>query len=207
MTDWVETFDEPYHRRRFENEYVRSYDALIPMQSSTLYHRHTEDTLYVSIENARVKEQVFGEEARPPADVPAGIAICRAHRNEPLIHQVTNCGEGDMRMIGAEVKGTPVMVQKDTLDVPMHELLWQRERLRAYKFLLGPGESTGEIEYPFCGITISLTAACLAVHMAGSKKQILTRQPGDMIWHEGPVKLDLTNVGEASYQAFVGEWC
>ncbi len=101
---YVEVRDEPRHRRRFENAFVRVYDVLVPPGELTLYHRHVEDTLYVSILEATVRDQTFGAAERRTGSVPAGISVCRPHRSEPLIHQVENVGEGDMRMIGAEVK-------------------------------------------------------------------------------------------------------
>ena len=45
---YVAVRDEPRHRRRFENEFVRVYDVLVPPGDTTLYHHHSEDTFSVS---------------------------------------------------------------------------------------------------------------------------------------------------------------
>jgi hypothetical protein len=204
--EWVEVRDEPRHRHRFENACARVYDVLVPQGDTTLYHRHTEDTLYVAIEPATVRDQTFGEEELRQGSVPAGISLCRPHRSEPLIHRVTNVGDGDMRMIGAEVKGSPREVAKDPLDAPGHEPLWERERLRAYALSLAPEQGTGDIEYPFSGLTVALTLAVLLIRDRGGLERTLVCAPGDVVWHAGPAALAIRNVGPEPYRALVAEW-
>lgn len=206
MSEYVETYDEPFHRRRFENEHARAYDVLIPPHGVTLYHRHTEDTLYTSVLPASPREQTLGEEPGPAFEIPAGIVVCRNHRTEPLIHQVTNTGDTPMRMIGVEVKASPPLVSKDPLALPHHELVWELERLRSYKLALGPGESAGEIEYPFSGITIALSQASLLVRDRGGSERTITCGAGDVVWHKGPLAQTIANVGESAYEAIVAEW-
>ena len=31
-------------------------------------------------------------------------------------------------------------------------------------------------------------------------------EPGDVVWHGGPIALSIENVGEAPYEAFLAEW-
>ena len=206
MSEFVETYDEPHHRRRFENELARAYDVLIPPGTQTLYHRHTEDTFYVSIVAAKPREQTLGQEPGPAFELPAGIGICRNHRSEPLIHQVTNTGEADMRMIGVELKRSPEQVAKEALDAEHHELLWEQERIRNYRIALDPGVSTGPIEYGFSGITVALSQASLLVRDRSGAERTLTCEAGDVVWHGGPLALSIENVGEQPYSAFLAEW-
>ena len=72
---YVEVHDEPRHRHRFEDALVRVYDVLIPPTDTTLYHRHTEDTFYVAVNEATVfspRLPHFGVEIfirpQPPVD-------------------------------------------------------------------------------------------------------------------------------------------
>ena len=206
LPEYVETYDEPHHRRRFENAFARAYDVLIPPGTRTLYHRHTEDTFYVSVVAARPREQALGGEPSAPFDLPAGVGICRNHRSEPLIHQVTNTGETDMRMIGVEVKASPGFGTAEMLDVPGHQLVWEQERLRNYRISLDPGGSTGEIDYPFAGITVALSQASLLVQERGGVERTVTVEAGDVVWHAAPTTTSIENVGEAPYSAFLAEW-
>jgi hypothetical protein len=204
--DYVEVRDEPRHRHRFENGFARVYDVLVHAADTTLYHRHVEDTLYVSIGEATVREQTWGEEQASTHPVPSGIAVCRPHRSEPLTHKVSNVGESDMRMIGAEVKLSPAEVAKDPLKAAGHELRWETERLRAYDLCLEPEGGTGEIDYAFSGLTVALTQACLTQRDRGGLERTLVLAPGDVIWHAGPATLSITNVGVRPYRAVVAEW-
>jgi hypothetical protein len=62
----------------------------------------TPNTFYVAIETARIEDQTFGEAESRTNEVPASIAICRPHRDEPLIHRVCIVGEQPFRAYVAE---------------------------------------------------------------------------------------------------------
>jgi len=203
---FVEVRDEPRHRRRFENAFARVYDVLVPPGERTLFHRHTEDTLYVSILAARVSDQSFGSEELRSAEVPAGICVCRPHRSEPLIHRVANAGAGDMRMIGAELKASPPQVSQRPLEAPGHELAFETPRLRAYRLALPAGAALPEFEYGFSGLSVALTPGCLALRDAGGASRTLALAAGDALWHAGPQRLALANAGETDFAAVVAEW-
>ena len=203
---WVEVFDEPRHHRRFENDCARVYDVRVPPGERTLYHRHTEDTFYISILSAKIEDQTFGASETNTAQVPVGIAICRPHREEPLIHRVRNLGATPMRMIGAEVKRSPEVVAEQPLEAFGHTLQWETPRMRAYLLELAPGESTGEIRYDFGGLSVCLSEGNLAVHDAGGATRTGASAEGHATWHDGPLRFELTNRGEAPFRAYVGEW-
>ncbi len=207
VASFVETYDEPYHRRRFENDFARVYDVLIPAGATTLYHRHTLDTLYVSIAAAKPQEQVLGQAPQAVAQLPAGVAMCRNHYSEPLIHQVTNHGGEAMRLIGVEMKATPATVAAEPLSAAMHEFKWHRGRLRVYKLEVPPGSSTGKVCYSFASVTIALCQASLEVQDANASPRSYTCEAGDVVWQEGPHEFSLTNIGENPYVAYLGEWC
>jgi hypothetical protein len=198
--------DEPRHRRRFEDEFVRVYDVLVPPGDTTLYHHHTEDTFYVAVNEATVRDQTWGETETRTGTAPAGLMICRPHRNEPLIHQVHNVGTSEMRLIGAEVKASPPVAAAEPLQAPGHTLVVDGPRLRAYELALGPGESTGEIVYGFASLTVFLTIATLRVVAPDGTAQTAVYAPADVIWHPEPQRFTLINAGEEPLRAAVGEW-
>lgn len=203
---WVEVRDEPRHRRRFETDLVRVYDVEIPPGDTTLYHRHTEDTFYVAVNEATVRDRTWGEEGERSGTAPAGSLLCRPHRSRPLIHEVHNLGPGPMRLIGAEIKAAPPVTAAAPLDAPGHTLSLERDPLRAYELALDPGESTGEIHYGFAGLTVFLTIATVSVRTAeGTVTSI--HAPGDVVWRPEPMRLTITNAGEEPFRAALGEWC
>lgn len=202
---WVEVRDEPRHRRRFETDLVRVYDVEIPPGDTTLYHRHTEDTFYVAVNEATVRDRTWGEEGERTGTAPAGSLLCRPHRSRPLIHEVHNLGPGAMRLIGAEIKADPPVTSAAALDAPGHTLSLERDRLRAYEVALEPGESTGEIHYGFAGLTVFLTIATVSVRTAEGAVTTI-HAPGDVVWRPEPVTLTIANVGEEPFRAALGEW-
>jgi len=204
--EYVEVRDEPRHRRRFENEFVRLYDVEIPPGDTTLYHRHTEDTFYVAVNEATVRDQTWGEDETRTGTAPAGTVMCRPHRSRPLIHQVHNVGAAEMRLIGAEIKASPAVTSSAPLSAPGHSLSLERERLRVYELVLGPGEATGDVEYRFASLTVFLTVATLRSRFPDGSDRTFVHAPGDAIWLPGPATVSVTNVGEEPCRAAVGEW-
>ncbi|MPY92192.1 MAG: hypothetical protein GEV08_03735 [Acidimicrobiia bacterium] len=204
--EYVEVRDEPRHRRRFEDELVRVYDVLIPPGDTTLYHRHTRDTFYVAVNEATVRDRTWGEDEAREGTALAGTAMCRPHLKRPLVHQVHNLGTAEMRLIGAEIKASPAVTSEAALDAPGHALTLEREPLRVYELALGPGASTGDIEYRFSSLTVMLTIATLLVRHADGAARTMVHAPGDVVWLPGPAQLSITNVGEEPCRAFVGEW-
>jgi hypothetical protein len=111
-----------------------------------------------------------------------------------------------MRLIGAEIKTSPLLTSPATLDAPGHTLTLERDRLRVYELSLAPGESIGTVEYRFSSLTVFLTIAAVLTRSLGGGEHIGVHAPGDVIWMPGPVSFSLTNIGEEPYRAAVGEW-
>jgi hypothetical protein len=204
--EWVEVRDEPRHHRRFEDEFVRVYDVLIPPGDTTLYHRHTRDTMYVAVNEATVRDQTWGDDEARTGTALAGSAMCRPHLSRPLTHQVHNAGTAEMRLIGAEIKASPPVTSARPLDAPGHTLTLERDALRLYELALEPGQTTGEVDYGFSSLTVFLTVATLAVRDASGVERTSVHAPADVVWLPGPARLSITNVGEEPLRAVVGEW-
>src|SRR3954451_6265612 len=209
--DWVEVRDEPRHRRRFEDEFVRVYDVLVPPGDTTLFHRHVEDTFYVAVNEATVHDTTYGESEGRTGTAPAGTVLCRPHRTRPLTHQVHNVGQGDMRLIGAEIKAAApgragATTAPAALDAAGHQLVLERERLRVYQLDLEPGATTGAIQYPFASLTVFLTIATLETRTADGGRSVAVHAPADVIWRPAALAATITNVGEEPLRAVVGEW-
>ncbi len=204
MTHYVHVQDEPRHRHQFENDYVRVYDVLIPVGDTTLYHEHTEDTIYVSIKTAKVEDQTFGESEVREGEVPPGIAMCRPHKESPLIHQVTNVGDDVMRMIGLEVKASAPNGAENPLGSPFEEV-WTRSRVRAYKWSLAPDAMIGSTDYLFSSATVFLTDCALRVEDEATNRTT-RHSAGDIIWQDGPVIQSVRNVGLEVCEGYLFEW-
>lgn len=203
--DYVKVRDEPFHRRRFENEWVRVYDALIPAGTTTLYHEHDEDTVYVAVSEASFRSCVHETELIREGTLPAGNVGWRPHRTEPLIHEVRNAGDNDMRLIGMEVKASPAVTSPDLLIAPGYELVVEQERIRGYMLTLDAGASTGDVSYGFSSATVMLSTAVVTIAGPDSAGHTMILATGDVIW-QPPARFSMQNVGEAPLKAALVEW-
>lgn len=203
---YVAVRDEPRHRRRFENDFVRVYDVLIPPGDTTLYHEHTEDTFYVAVNEATVRDRTWGGDGERTGTAPAGSVLCRPHRSRPLIHQVHNLGPAEMRLIGAEIKRSPPVTSPEPLGDAAHVLTLERDRLRVYELSLDPGAGAGPLRYRFSSLTVWLTVATVSVRHGDGAEHTAVHAPGDVVWLPGPAELTIVNVGEEPCRAAVGEW-
>ncbi len=110
-------------------------------------------------------------------------------------------------MIGVEITATPDSTASGPIDEPHHRLLFEHERLRAYRLQLEPGQSTGMIddECSFAAM-ISLGQACVTLREPPGRSVTLTFEAGTAGWYPGPAKRTITNSGESTFRAIVGEW-
>ncbi|MEN3953193.1 hypothetical protein [Iodidimonas sp. SYSU 1G8] len=202
--DVVSVHDEPRHRFRFRNDHAYVYDVLIPPADVTLYHSHNEDTLYVAIAGAHVCNQPLGQDAQI-GDVAKGTIMVMPHRTKPIVHQVTNKGDADMRLIGAEILASPPVVAETALSAPGLTLASEKPRVRTYTVVLEPDASTGDMACAFSGLLIVISGGVIEIAGADGART-LSLSPGDAIWHDGPVRQRLTNRGAAPFEAVLGEW-
>ena len=80
---YVSVRDEPLHRHRFENTFARVYDVYIAPGEQTLYHEHTEDTLYVSVCAALTGDQVWGKASAVPTRCPQALPCVSTTAKSP----------------------------------------------------------------------------------------------------------------------------
>lgn len=190
----VEVYDEPDHVCRVRNDCVYAYSVRLSPGGTTLWHRHTQDTIYVSLADGSVREDLPGRDAIL-TDVPCGAAVSRPHREEPLVHRVTNVGAGLFHVVGAEALARPAAGRDTALDTPGYALLVETARVRAYRVDTPPGR----VRHGAAGLLIA-TAGCTVRAPADGAPQRLAR--GDLAWLDAP--------GEATFEqgcaGFFIEW-
>ena len=199
--EYVEVRDEPRHRHKFENERVRLYDVLIPPGDTTLYHRHSENTVYVIIQGSRFRSQLAGG---PPVenDLPLRAAFFETQAENPIIHQVSNIGDRTARLIGVEIyekdetiTREPFTAAHSTLPAAF-DVFQSLSQVRIYRVYLAPGQSTGAFGAGFSSMMIFLN---------GGKLSSGVVKPGDYQWSDGTEPQTLTNVGDTIFLAVLYE--
>lgn len=162
---YVEVYDEPLHRVQWSNDYALVYTVNIPRGALTLWHRHCEDTVYCAIGDVAVAETLPGQSAVTRHST-CGTAVSRAHRAQPLVHQIRNVGDDVVRFVAAEARARPPQVEARPLSAPWHRLDWQGERFRVYQ--LDSGENGCELSYGFHGLLVALQAVELEIDGASA---------------------------------------
>lgn len=150
---YVEVYDEPLHRVQWSNDHALVYTVNIPLGALTLWHRHCQDTVYCAIGNVAVAETLPGQAPVTRHSV-CGAAVSRAHRAEPLIHQIRNVGDEVVRFVAAEARARPPQVVATALSAPGHRLDWEGERFRVYQLELDNADT--EVEYGFHGLLVAV---------------------------------------------------
>src|SRR5215216_3093694 len=132
---------EPRHHLKFENDYVRVFDVIVPQGDATLFHTHANDYAFVSIGDANLVAEVLGSK---PADLILKDGETRFTKG-PITHRVTNVGAAPFRNITIEILSSPGPGGdgKQSHDIPSHQPVLENDRVRVERLVLEPGQSTG----------------------------------------------------------------
>ena len=195
--NYVEVYDEPLHRVQWRNDYALIYTVNIPRGGLTLWHRHCQDTVYCAIGDVAVAETLPGQPTITRHSV-CGSAVSRAHRAEPLVHQIQNVGSDVVRFVAAEARDRPPTVQAAPLVAAGHRLDWQGERFRVYQLATATTES--RVDYGFHGLLVALQP--MTVEIDGLPG-VLHLAAGEWHWLSPP----LTCTYAPGARGIVIEWC
>jgi len=198
---------EPRHWIVFQNQYTRIYDFLIPPGDTTLFHRHSFDSITVTVSGGRRINEILGG-AKTEGDVPTGNIGFTKGTNAPYTHRLINTGNTTLRNIVPEIlasassPGTPAVLDA----VPGHKLVLENDLVKVYRISLDPKQSTGIRSRTLPWLRISITQSMISIHEPGKTPKTLQTRPGDYRWYEGPTTDSIENVGSAKYEAAEIEW-
>jgi hypothetical protein len=128
--DWVDVSAEPHHVEQFCIHGLRVFEVTIEPGTSTQFHRHHRDTIYVRTTTGRSRAEEPGHQPTKASlgrstglttrlrllasrklsqgwlEIPAGTVILQPHHSLPLIHRVTahQSNPRALRMIGVELQ-------------------------------------------------------------------------------------------------------
>ena len=192
---------EPRHHLEFQNSYVRLFYVRIAPGDTTLFHTHVNDNVGVKLTDAELSDVVPGGDPEM-ISVNQG-AVSFGHYPTPLTHSVSNVGSTPFHNMLVEIlpsDGAP-SAAPSLADVAGHTLEMENERVRIFRLVLVPGQSTEEHSHVLHGLRVVITAGEIAVDLPGAKTETVTFKPGDYGWHQGGMGHSLKNVGSASFEA------
>ncbi len=204
----VPVYKEPHHQLKFENEYVRVLDVIIPPKESTLFHTHTEDMVGVTISDAPTLSE---KPDMPPTNSPAGKAgeiWFEGFRKDPVTHKVTNTGNDFIHYVAAEILSSPSssVTASSFSDVAGYTLELENERVRVYRLILNPGQSNKTHNYFLPSLSVAVSEGKILVKSPGHKSRTAEFKPGDFKRYPMGTRLSLKNVGSSRFEAVIFEW-
>lgn len=199
----VPVANEPRHVLKFENDYVRVFDVLVPAGDATLFHTHSNDYVFVTIGDADLIAEVMGG---PPVDLILTNGEVRFTKG-PITHRVTNPYIFRFRNITIEILRSPGARGTSTPDTsPGHSIVLDNDRVRVERLILEPGQSTNLHTHNLSALSVFLTRATVLMESPGQKPQEIEYKPGDFRWRDAPVTHSIKNIGTTRFEAVGIDW-
>jgi quercetin dioxygenase-like cupin family protein len=200
----VPVLNEPRHHLKFENEYVRVFDVVVPPGDTTLFHVHSNDYAYVGIGAATLKAEVFGSGTSQDLILKDGEA---RFTKGPITHRVTNIASSPFRNITIEILKSQGAVGASTPDTsPGHSVVLENERIRIERLILEPGQSTNVHTHNLSALSVFLTNSRVQVTTPTGKPETIEYRPGDFRWRAAPVTHSIKNIGSTRFEAVGIDW-
>ena len=194
---------EPRHHLKFENEYVRVFDVVVPPGDETLFHVHSNDYAFVSIGDANLKAEVPGSQ---PADLILKDGETRFTKG-PITHRVRNVAKTRFRNITIEILKSPGPSGTSKPDTsPGLSTVLENDRVHIERLVLEPGQSTALHTHNLSALSVFLTRARIRVESPGQKPQNMNYKPGDFRWRSAPTTHTLKNIGSTRFEAVGIDW-
>jgi len=199
----VPVANEPRHHLKFENEYVRVFDVVVPPGDTTLFHVHSSDYAFVSIGDATLKAEVMGGQ---PSDLIVKNGEARFTKG-PITHRVSNVAGAPFRNITIEILKSPGPVGFSTPDTsPGHSVVLENDRVRVERLILEPGRSTNIHTHSLSALSVFLTKSKVRVESPGAKAETIEYKPGDFRWRSAPITHSIKNIGSTRFEAVGIDW-
>jgi hypothetical protein len=192
---------EPRHRLKFENQFVRVFDVLIPPGETSLFHIHLHDGVSVRLTDASIRDEALSGASEDFA-VKRG-AVTFAYRPSPLIHKVSNIGPTPFRNVFVEILPSSAASATDQSPAAVagYEVVLENERVRILRLLLAPGKSIDEGVQRRGVVRIAVSGGDVVIEISGEKHQAVKSEPGDIEWQEKGSRYLFRNVGSAPFEA------
>lgn len=192
---------EPMHRLKFENEFVRVFDVLVPVGKATEFHTHLYDGVSVRVSDAQIIDESFGGE-KATFEIKYAEATFGA-RPSPITHRVVNSGKSDFRNIFIEILPGKNAAANTTFPALSdgHVVLIDNARVRINRLRLKPGESSKLHKHTMRGLGIVLYDSKIEITSADGTSRILEPKAGDFVWQDAGTTHLIKNIGSTVFEA------
>jgi hypothetical protein len=187
-----------YHVPVFSNQFLSVLRVNIPSQRSAGYHIHSLDQISILIEEADQTAQVLGEQPTPPRRNPRGNVTYTAYSKKPLTHRVSNIGPTAFHNIVIALRDAPpARFTPAAREVTGYTQVLDNERVRTWRLVLEPGQSTGLITQHAPGLRVIVQGGEIIETVPGASERGMLLRLGDFYWQEPGAKRTVRNIGRS----------
>jgi hypothetical protein len=178
----VPVTQEPRHRVRFENEYLRIIQAIFVPGDQSLFHKHAMDSIgIVGPQPTKVRVEVLNQPKAVIGTGSPGDTSYYGWHEKPLIHRVTNIDDARTAIfiVSEIIVPTPGQFPApDRTAAPAYASVVDSARAQAWRLKLAPGESAPAIKQSGPGVRVVITGNQLRETAQGSPDRDLFVSPG-----------------------------
>lgn len=184
-----------FHQLVFANEDFAVLNNRYPPGGDSGFHTHYRDIFYVVIQSAPQSGQRVGQPFTAAPLLQVGAAGYNANGEEPRVHRIVNSDEGPSQFIVVELRRPrPRGDAVSSREGPYVQIV-DNERMRAWRLILGPGQSVPNISQAGEGLRVVVRGGLLTTTTAGVPDQTLFVQPGDFVLQNSGSTRALRNTG------------
>jgi len=193
--------DAPFHVPIFSNDYVTMLRINIPPGRDTGYHTHYADSVSVNLTPAIRTDQRYGEsKVSAPAvgqPLPGRVSFNNAGTSGDYTHKATNVGPTPFHNVSFILKDRPAggSGAGDRSGVAGYTQVLDNARIRAWRTILEPGESTGQITQRGEGLRVYVQGGVLDEIVPGAADRGMAPYTGDFIWQSAGQTRAVKNTG------------
>jgi len=192
----------PFHIPVFENEHLILLNVNIPPGRNTGYHIHYADSVSVNLMPASQTNQNYGSnEVSAPGTggegAPGRATFTNVTKDGPRTHKASNIGPTPFHNISFIFKkaGLDGNTVSDRTGASGFTQIMDNARVRAWRAILEPGQSTGQITQSAPGLRVYVHGGVLAEVIPGNADRGMAPYDGDFIWKDAGETRSIKNTG------------
>jgi len=192
----------PFHIPVFQNDWIILLNVNIPPGRNTGYHTHYADSVSVNLMPASQTNQNYGSnEVSAPGTggegAPGRATFTNVTKDGPHTHKASNVGPTPFHNISFIFKkpGPAGNTVSDRSGVNGYTQIMDNARLRAWRVILEPGQSTGQITQSAPGLRVYVHGGLLAEVIPGNADRGMAPYDGDFIWKDAGETRSIKNTG------------
>lgn len=189
---------EPHHRIRLQNRYVRVVEFEIPAGSSTEFFSRSHETIGVTVSRTTLRSRDLGRIAVEQRPSPAGDLFGGDFTRQPQQFRLWNVGEQPYRAILLELlHALPASIPEPN---GPGDPDFETPHLAAYRYVLPEGTSSPTHTHTRPYLIVAATPMKLRMTAPNGQSRSEDVLPGDFHWIEAKVTHALYNDGQQQAQ-------